>query len=198
MKNNASTPVLSQLMTQVQSTQSQQAERIDFELQQMTQQVTQLARHSNQTPVTTEQLVQNSINTARSEVTKALYNKANIMLNLNLKEAEVRLDPPELGSMQIRLRSDAEQAQINFIVQNQAAKEMLEQTMGKLKEMLAEQGIELGESSVSEQGSESEQQSEQSSQEPSQEIATMVEKESQHLTNDQIVNNKQDVIDFYA
>jgi flagellar hook-length control protein FliK len=202
MKNNASTSVLSQLMTQVQSSQSQQAERIDFELHQMTQQVTQLARHSNQTPVTTEQLVHNSINTARSEVTKALYNKANIMLNLNLKEAEVRLDPPELGAMQIRLRSDAEQAQINFIVQNQAAKEMLEQTMGKLKEMLAEQGIELGESSVSEQGSESEQQSEpssqESSQEPSQEIATMVEKESQHLTNDQIVNNKQDVIDFYA
>jgi flagellar hook-length control protein FliK len=104
--------------------------------------------------------------------------------------------------MQIRLRSDAEQAQINFIVQNQAAKEMLEQTMGKLKEMLAEQGIELGESSVSEQGSESEQQSEpssqESSQEPSQEIATMVEKESQHLTNEQIVTNKQDGIDFYA
>jgi flagellar hook-length control protein FliK len=131
-------------------------------------------------------------------VTKALYNKANIMLNLNLKEAEVRLDPPELGAMQIRLRSDAEQAQINFIVQNQAAKEMLEQTMGKLKEMLAEQGIELGESSVSEQGSESEQQSEPSSKESSQEIATMVEKESQHLTNEQIVNNKQDGIDFYA
>jgi flagellar hook-length control protein FliK len=198
MKNNASTSVLSQLMTQVQSSQSQQAEWIDFEHQQVTQQVTQLARHSNQTPVTTEQLVQNSINTARSEVTKALYNKANIMLNLNLKEAEVRLDPPELGAMQIRLRSDAEQAQINFIVQNQAAKEMLEQTMGKLKEMLAEQGIELGESSVSEQGSESEQQSEQSSQEPSKEIETMVEKESQHLTNEQIVNNKQDGIDFYA
>jgi flagellar hook-length control protein FliK len=71
------------------------------------------------------------------------------MLSISNKEAEIRLDPPEMGSMQIRIRSDAEQAQINFVVQNQQAKEALEQSMPRLREMLAEQGIDLGESTIS-------------------------------------------------
>ena len=54
-----------------------------------------------------------------------------------------------MGSMQIRIRSDAEQAQINFVVQNQQAKEALEQSMPRLREMLAEQGIDLGEGTIS-------------------------------------------------
>ena len=71
------------------------------------------------------------------------------MLSINNKEAEIRLDPPEMGSMQIRIRSDAEQAQINFVVQNQQAKEALEQSLPRLREMLMQQGLELGESSIS-------------------------------------------------
>jgi flagellar hook-length control protein FliK len=77
--------------------------------------------------------VQQAINMARNDAAKVLQEKVSMMLNLNNKQAEIRLDPPELGSMQIRIRSDAEQAQVNFVVQNQQAKEVLEQSMPKLK-----------------------------------------------------------------
>ncbi|CAM3940474.1 flagellar hook-length control protein FliK [Pseudoalteromonas byunsanensis] len=97
-----------------------------------------------------------AVNIARNDAAKILQEKVSMMLNLNNQEAEIRLDPRELGSMQIRIRTDAEQAQVNFVVQNQQAKDLLEQSMPKLREMLAEQGIELGQSNI-EQGSEGQQ-----------------------------------------
>jgi flagellar hook-length control protein FliK len=93
--------------------------------------------------------VMQAINIVKSDAAKLLQERVSSMLSINNKEAEIRLDPPEMGSMQIRVRSDAEQAQINFVVQNQQAKEALEQSMPRLREMLAQQGLELGESTIS-------------------------------------------------
>ncbi|MBQ4857088.1 flagellar hook-length control protein FliK [Pseudoalteromonas sp. MMG007] len=93
--------------------------------------------------------VMQAINIVKSDAAKLLQERVSSMLSINNKEAEIRLDPPEMGSMQIRIRSDAEQAQINFVVQNQQAKEALEQSMPRLREMLAQQGLELGESTIS-------------------------------------------------
>ena len=93
--------------------------------------------------------VMQAINIVKSDAAKLLQERVSSMLNINNKEAEIRLDPPEMGSMQIRIRSDAEQAQINFVVQNQQAKEALEQSLPRLREMLAQQGIEMGESTIS-------------------------------------------------
>nr|WP_316825823.1 flagellar hook-length control protein FliK [Pseudoalteromonas fuliginea] len=93
--------------------------------------------------------VMQAVNIIKSDAAKLLQERVSSMLSINNKEAEIRLDPPEMGSMQIRIRSDAEQAQINFVVQNQQAKEALEQSLPRLREMLAQQGIELGDSSIS-------------------------------------------------
>ncbi|ATD03879.1 flagellar hook-length control protein FliK [Pseudoalteromonas tetraodonis GFC] len=90
-----------------------------------------------------------ALNIIKSDAAKMLQERVSSMLSINNKEAEIRLDPPEMGSMQIRIRSDAEQAQINFVVQNQQAKEALEQSLPRLREMLMQQGLELGESSIS-------------------------------------------------
>ena len=96
-----------------------------------------------------------ALNIMKSDAAKLLQERVSALLSINNKEAEIRLDPPEMGSMQIRIRSDAEQAQINFVVQNQQAKEALEQSMPRLREMLAQQGIELGESSIQQGNSQS-------------------------------------------
>ncbi|MCF2909755.1 flagellar hook-length control protein FliK [Pseudoalteromonas sp. DL2-H2.2] len=127
-----------------------------------TQQVNQQSA-VNQKAMQTDPAVSQAINIARNDAVKALQERVNMMLNINNKEAEIRLDPPELGSMQIRIRSEGEQAQVNFVVQNQQAKEQLEQSMPKLREMLAEQGIQLGESNI-QQGQGGEQQQQESSQ----------------------------------
>lgn len=194
LKTNANTPVLSQLVSHIQASQLQQAEVSEINQQHLAMQTAQMIQNTKKTTVSAEQALQQPVNIAKSDAAKALFNKANMLLNLNLKEAEIRLDPPELGSMQIRIRSDAEQAQINFVVQSQQAKDVLEQSMGRLKEMLAEQGINLGESSVSEQGQGDQQMAEQSGH------SSSSEREHEPVSNvsEQIVSKQQDGIDFYA
>ncbi len=194
LKTNANTPVLSQLVSHIQASQLQQAEVSEINQQHLAMQTAQVIQNTKKTTISAEQALQQPVNIAKSDAAKALFNKANMLLNLNLKEAEIRLDPPELGSMQIRIRSDAEQAQINFVVQSQQAKDVLEQSMGRLKEMLAEQGINLGESSVSEQGQGEQQMAEQSGH------SSSSEREHEPVSNvsEQIVSKQQDGIDFYA
>lgn len=133
---------------------SQTVQQFDTALQNaQTQQNTSMGQKLSQDPNQGQMF-----NLQKNEAVKALHDKVNAMLMINNKEAEIRLDPPELGSMQIRIRSEAEQAQVNFVVQNQQAKEALEESMPKLKEMLAEQGIQLGESNIQQDsGSSSEQ-----------------------------------------
>lgn len=109
---------------------------------------TQSVQQTNSKTVSVDPGVMQAINIVKSDAAKMLQERVSALLNINNKEAEIRLDPPEMGSMHIRIRSDAEQAQINFVVQNQQAKEALEQSMPRLREMLAQQGIELGESSI--------------------------------------------------
>ena len=105
-----------------------------------------------------------ALNIIKSDAAKMLQERVSSMLSINNKEAEIRLDPPEMGSMQIRIRSDAEQAQINFVVQNQQAKEALEQSLPRLRELLMQQGLELGESSISYGDSSAEQNEQQEGQ----------------------------------
>ncbi|XQF90589.1 flagellar hook-length control protein FliK [Pseudoalteromonas espejiana] len=143
-----------------------------------------------------------AINIVKSDAAKMLQERVSSMLSISNKEAEIRLDPPEMGSMQIRIRSDAEQAQINFVVQNQQAKEALEQSMPRLREMLAEQGIDLGESSISygqSSGDENEQNAEHSQEQ-------MANKNTEQDKNDELVganlqSSRQQTsssIDYYA
>src|SRR5690606_612911 len=93
-------------------------------------------------------LDKNATNLQKMEGIKTLVDKVQMMVNQKNLVADIRIDPPELGSMQIRLHLGAEQASVNFVVQNQQARDMLEQSTPRLKEMLAERGIELGQSTV--------------------------------------------------
>ena len=69
---------------------------------------------------------------------------------MNAKQlvAEIRLDPAELGSMQVKVSMTGESANISFVVQSQLARDAMENATPKLREMLADKGIELGQSSV--------------------------------------------------
>ncbi|XQF92253.1 flagellar hook-length control protein FliK [Pseudoalteromonas espejiana] len=143
-----------------------------------------------------------AINIVKSDAAKMLQERVSSMLSISNKEAEIRLDPPEMGSMQIRIRSDAEQAQINFVVQNQQAKEALEQSMPRLREMLAEQGIDLGESSIS-YGQSSGDENEQNAEHSQEQIAN---KNTEQDKNDELVGSNvqssrqqtSSSIDYYA
>ncbi|MGL6176729.1 MAG: flagellar hook-length control protein FliK, partial [Vibrionaceae bacterium] len=77
-----------------------------------------------------------------------LNERINLMLSKNLKQVDIRLDPPELGRLQIKLSMHNDNASVQFTVSNQAAKEMLEHALPRLREMLQQQGLQLAQSSV--------------------------------------------------
>lgn len=99
-----------------------------------------------------QKILQDTINIIDNDFAANLRERISLMLGRKVQIADIRLDPPELGAMKVRLTIQNEQAQVNFVVQNPQAKEALEQAMPKLRELLEESGINLGESSV-EQGS---------------------------------------------
>ncbi|QDG34098.1 flagellar hook-length control protein FliK [Alteromonas mediterranea] len=89
-----------------------------------------------------------AINIHKSEGQQQLNEKIRWMVNARNTMAEIRLDPPELGSMQVRVNVAGDAASVSFVVQSQQAKDALAEAMPKLRDMLSEQGIELGDAEV--------------------------------------------------
>ena len=87
----------------------------------------------------------------RKDFAGPLKEKVMIMVNQKIQQVEIRLDPPELGNMHVRVNLQNEQAAVNFLVQSQQAKEALEQGMSKLKDMLSESGVDVGDANVEQQ-----------------------------------------------
>ena len=103
---------------------------------------------------------------ATPEAPAQLHQKVNLMLADKLQQAEIQLDPLGLGKMKIQIQMDASsQANVHFVVQHGQTREMLEQAMPRLRDMLAGQGIQLGQTVVQQQA---QQQGQQQGQPPSQ------------------------------
>ncbi|OOE89766.1 flagellar hook-length control protein FliK [Salinivibrio sharmensis] len=88
-----------------------------------------------------------------SEAGAALTERINVMLSKNLKQVDIRLDPPELGRMQIKLGINNDQASVHITVANQQARDAVEQAMPRLRDMLQQQGLQLAQGSVQQQDS---------------------------------------------
>lgn len=63
--------------------------------------------------------------------------------------ATLTLNPPDLGPMQVTVNVSNNQATANFVVHQPEVRHALEASMPRLREMLNEAGIQLGQSSVS-------------------------------------------------
>lgn len=82
------------------------------------------------------------------------------MSSQGLKEAEIQMDPPELGPLTVKVSVSQDQAHVSFAVQHASVREALDQSALRLREMFAEEGLDLVDVDVSGQ-SQSEQQSEE-------------------------------------
>jgi flagellar hook-length control protein FliK len=92
------------------------------------------------------------VNIFKPEGQQQLVEKVRWLVNQNQLQADIRLDPPELGSMKIRVSIQGDAANVNFVVQTPHAKDMLDQAVPRLRTMLQESGIDLGQSSVHQDG----------------------------------------------
>ena len=81
-----------------------------------------------------------------------LAERMTLMIGQKWHEAEIQLEPQGLGKMNIQLSIDQDQkANVQFVVQQGNARELLEQALPKLRDMLASQGVQLGQTSVQQQ-----------------------------------------------
>lgn len=67
------------------------------------------------------------------------------------QKVEIRLNPPELGPLTVSLKVVEQSTQIQFLAASAQVRGAVEQAIPQLREALAEQGIQLGETSVGEQ-----------------------------------------------
>lgn len=95
----------------------------------------------------------------RDAAGEQLAERVQMMLSKNLKNIDIRLDPPELGRMQIRMTMNNDVASVQFTVANQQTRDIVEQAMPRLREMLAQQGLQLADTSVQQQNAGQQQQS---------------------------------------
>lgn len=71
----------------------------------------------------------------------------------NVQSAELKLHPRHLGSIEVKININNEQANIQFVAPNAHARDMLESSMVRLKEMLNDSGLSLEGFDVSDQRS---------------------------------------------
>ncbi|MGH8762383.1 MAG: flagellar hook-length control protein FliK [Nitrosospira sp.] len=79
----------------------------------------------------------------------ALGQKVLWMASNQQQVAELNLDPPDLGPLQVTLSINNDQASATFVSQHADVRQALEAALPRLKEMMAESGINLGDATVS-------------------------------------------------
>ncbi|QYZ68103.1 MAG: flagellar hook-length control protein FliK [Gammaproteobacteria bacterium (ex Lamellibrachia satsuma)] len=65
------------------------------------------------------------------------------MLGRNIQSAEVKLTPPNMGPMEIRISVQNDQASVSFIAQQPLTREALEAAIPRLRDMLGEANLNL-------------------------------------------------------
>jgi flagellar hook-length control protein FliK len=80
---------------------------------------------------------------------EALSQRVLLMVSGQEQVAELSLNPPDLGPLQVTLSISNDQATATFVSQHADVRQALEAALPRLKEMMAESGINLGGASVS-------------------------------------------------
>ena len=87
----------------------------------------------------------------RSEWNSNVAAKVAQMAAQNLKHAEIQLDPPELGPLQVRVQVNTDQASVSFTAQSAQVRDALEQGSQRLRDLFEAEGMNLVDVDVSDQ-----------------------------------------------
>ena len=98
---------------------------------------------------------------------QALGQQVMMLSNKGTQTAELRLHPQDLGSIQISLKIEDNQAQIHFVSGHSQVRAAIESAMPELRTALADNGISLGQSSVGSDASQWQQANQQAGQQSS-------------------------------
>ncbi len=170
---------------------------------QLAQQSAQALEHSVVSDVTqlqknNVQLQQETISIFRKDFADAVKDKVMLVISQKLQQFDITLDPPEFGNMQVRVNLQGEQAAVNFVVQNQHAKEAFEQNMHKLREMLSEQGVDVGGANVEQQDSQTANEEHGSDQKDEVALSEQAPDAIAHVLSANLVNSSATGVDYYV
>ncbi len=69
--------------------------------------------------------------------------RMNWLVGQTISRAEIHLNPPELGALQVRIDQRQDSTVVSIISQNATTRELLESNASRLKELFSDQGLEL-------------------------------------------------------
>lgn len=121
-----------------------------------------------------------------------------IMNSEGLQSARIQLDPPELGALEIKIKVQNDQVNVGFTSNHAVVRDALESQAPRLREMMEQEGINLADVNVSEQGQQQGSAGtgadEQFNEDGSANIDSDAEIESQHET----VSESDSLVDYFA
>lgn len=74
---------------------------------------------------------------------RSLGDRVQWMVNQNVQVAELRLNPPSLGPIEIRVQVEGDRTLVNFVAPQAAVREAIDAALPRLREMFAEGGMTL-------------------------------------------------------
>ena len=123
------------------------AESFVSKLSALTQAITQQTTHAARAPL----LAGQPIPMQQGGWSEAVVDRVMLMSSQNLKSAEIQLDPAELGRLEVRISVNQEQSQVTFASPHAGVRDALDAQMHRLREMFAQQGMNLMDVNVSDQ-----------------------------------------------
>ena len=79
---------------------------------------------------------------------EGLMQRFQFMLGTEVQQARVIIDPPQLGPLDLRVAIQGGEAQVQMTAQQAATRDLLEQSLPRLREMFAEVGLELTDADI--------------------------------------------------
>ncbi|SEQ18129.1 Flagellar hook-length control protein FliK [Ectothiorhodospira magna] len=98
---------------------------------------------SSQTSSTAPRPLEVTVPLSRPNWGQAVGSRVLWMVNHNMQAAELRLNPAQLGPVDVRIAMEGDRANIQFLAHHAQTREALDAALPRLREMFSEQGIQL-------------------------------------------------------
>ena len=85
------------------------------------------------------------------QFSEELSQQVRVFVNNGLQEARLQLAPADLGKVQITINMEGDHARVVFVAETAVARDLLDQSMPRLREMLQQSGIQLAQGDVNDQ-----------------------------------------------
>lgn len=88
---------------------------------------------------------------------QAVGERLMFMVNNKVQAASIILNPPELGPIEVKVNLNHDQASVHFVSNHAAVRDAIEEALPRLREMFAQNGLQLTDANVSQQSAQQQQ-----------------------------------------